>query len=169
MKYTDLIRDFAERTQHNLKLTSDWRAGALDAGFNEVTQLINSLLGLVVLPRALILDYIDPIPVTATGIDTDAWHAPFEIAGNGSPSPDNLPELIKGLRNAVAHAALEPTTDGHDITGVEFTFYTGRRWKSPPVWRVTFRLFELETFLEGLSPAIKAACARRDIESTMSG
>jgi len=50
--YGNLIRDFAERTIQNLNFIQA-QASAADPDAYEVTQLWNSLLGLIVLPQEL--------------------------------------------------------------------------------------------------------------------
>ena len=49
MNYESVIRDFAERTRKNLRAIEDLQAKGGEA--YEVTQLVNSMLGLLVFPR----------------------------------------------------------------------------------------------------------------------
>jgi hypothetical protein len=51
MNYEDEFLSFVRRTRKNLELTEEWRLEHFGAGFSEVTHLINSLLGLIVLPK----------------------------------------------------------------------------------------------------------------------
>ena len=56
MQYKDTVRDFAERTIKNLEAIEKMKNNNSNADVYEVTQLINSLLGLLVLIREHITD-----------------------------------------------------------------------------------------------------------------
>lgn len=96
MEYNDLVSDFAKRTLINLDhIKRHELAGDEEAYF--VTQLWNSLAGLIVLPREVELDRIQAIPM-------------FELIAEGWPDittsdwrPDTLPEFVVAMRNAVSH------------------------------------------------------------------
>ena len=69
MNYDDLVKDFAERTLINL----DHMQKQQQAGFPvfEVTQLVNSLLGLLVFPRE---NWINKIPmISIVDLVDDGW------------------------------------------------------------------------------------------------
>lgn len=57
MMYEEVIRDFALRTRKNLEAIETLQR--LDAGVFKVTQLINSMLGLLVFPQQ---EYVESIP-----------------------------------------------------------------------------------------------------------
>jgi hypothetical protein len=96
VEYNDLVSDFAKRTLINLDhIKRHELAGDEEAYF--VTQLWNSLAGLIVLPREVELDRIQAIPM-------------FELIAEGWPDittsdwrPDTLPEFVVAMRNAVSH------------------------------------------------------------------
>jgi hypothetical protein len=101
--YEDVIADFASRTEVNLRtIRCLAREGHVTQAF-EVTQLVNSMLGLLVFPQQRYIDRIPEMPIA-------------ELAGNGWPIPEvvgdypqvpNLRQLVRMLRNAVAHCNLE--------------------------------------------------------------
>ena len=72
MNYESVIRDFAERTRKNLRAIEDLQAKGGEA--YEVTQLVNSMLGLLVFPRER---FIDQIPQTSlSDLEADGWPVP---------------------------------------------------------------------------------------------
>lgn len=96
MEYTDLIADFAQRTLHNLDhVQAQARTG--DETVYPVTQLWNSLLGLIVLPRERDLGRIPKTPMA------ELWAAGWPKFTVQGPEPETLHQLVKSLRNAVAH------------------------------------------------------------------
>lgn len=159
---------FVQRTRKNLRVTEKWRKDHPTDGFSEVTNLINSLLGLIIAPTEenktermkKILDEIDQPAVEPTGIRR--WQAYFIIDGDAPPK--DLPSLLFGLRNAIAHYAFEYVPDGAgNITGVIFHVVPwGRRGKPPPPpWDATFTLSELLTFLDGFADEVEKVCKKR--------
>jgi hypothetical protein len=102
-------------------------------------------------------DICIPQPITADGIP--AWNVSFRLGGIG-PLPTELRPFVKGLRIAIAHAYLDFTTDGKNITGVTFE-HRGRGRGQPPIWQATFNLNELRGFLYELTDEVEAACKRR--------
>lgn len=108
MMYEEVIRDFADRTRKNLHAIDELQAEGREV--YEATQLINSTLGLLVFPQQ---EYVDRIPETSL----------HELRQNGWPVPtcrkeaeqvQNLNQLIRYLRNAVAHFNIEFIGDGQN-------------------------------------------------------
>lgn len=107
MEYQNVIRDFARRTRHNLTVLRNLQAQHPELEIYEVTQLVNSMLGLLVFPQQ---QYIRNIP--ALPLD--------ELAGQGWPIPkvrgdypqvSDLNQLVRYLRNAIAHCNVEFLSD----------------------------------------------------------
>lgn len=101
MQYEEVVRDFAARTKENLRVIEELH----DQGKNvfEVTQLINSMVGLLVFPQQ---EYIDSIP--STPIDDllrEGWPIP-RVRGKFEQVTD-LNCLVRYLRNAIAHFHIE--------------------------------------------------------------
>jgi len=69
----------------------------------EVTQLINSLLGLLVLPRERVYQRVPAVSLRS--LESKGWpHIDFEI---NQRRCRNLKDLLEVLRNAVAHFNIE--------------------------------------------------------------
>lgn len=60
MEYSDVVKDFAERTLVNLRQIESLSESGYEA--YEVTQLINSLLGLLIFPKERFHESIPEIP-----------------------------------------------------------------------------------------------------------
>lgn len=93
MEYTDLTADFAKRTLQNLNYVQE-QARRGEQGVYEVTQLWNSLLGLIVLPHERAIERLPTTPMT------EFWPQGLTTVGREPKSPR---DLLKRLRNAVAH------------------------------------------------------------------
>ena len=106
MIYEEVIRDFAERTRANLQAIEHLHANGEDV--YEATQLVNSTLGLLVFPQQ---EYMDSIPLTSLAqLEQDGWPIP-QVSG-GFKQVSNLKQLIKYLRNAIAHFNIKFIGDG---------------------------------------------------------
>lgn len=142
------------RTKENLDLSDAIQQRVRD--FWEVTFLVNSLLGLIVVPSETLIEEMSQLPVQRDGIPK--WEAHFII--DGDPVPGDLRRFMKGLRNAVAHfSVLFITADG-DISGVRFQTYENVG-ADVPRWRATFSIEELHTFLDKLAQEVDSAWLRR--------
>jgi hypothetical protein len=76
----------------------------------EVTQLINSMLGLLVFPREEFVDRIPRIPLSE--LKSQGWPVP-RVRMGFAPAAD-LYELVRYLRNAIAHFNIEFIGDGQN-------------------------------------------------------
>ena len=103
MKYSNpIVLDFAKRTRANLKTLRGLKKNNPEIQVYEVTQLINSMLGLLVF---LDEDYSRSIPRTPlSDLEAQGWRIP---KAKGDYQVRDLKEFIRYLRNAIAHA---PTT-----------------------------------------------------------
>lgn len=110
MMYEDVIADFARRTEANLRAIRQLASeGGATSAF-EVTQLVNSMLGLLVFPQQR---YIERIPETPVDdLARNGWPIP-EVVGN-YPQVLNLRQLVRMLRNAIAHCNLEFEPGGNN-------------------------------------------------------
>lgn len=158
MEYADLVRDFVGRTRRNLELTDALpRQG--DTPFFEVTQLINSLLGLIVLPRQLMLDALPNTPLDRLDATWPRVHF-VDGAESGRP-PADLRQLVKGLRNAVGHLNIDYNGNGTSITGVRL-----KSAARPPAWAIDFELDQLRRFVERLASEIETTLSNRPSRTT---
>ena len=134
-EYTEFVKEFAERSRSNLeRLEAKKRRGEK---YYEVTQLINSLLGM------LVFIHEDDIPTKTRLESIQGFPNITPIVGKRKT---RLSDLIESLRDAVCHGQIEQdaTGDGETITG--FTFWKTRsRGKKPrpPIWKAKYSLDEI--------------------------
>jgi len=133
MEYKNVVKDFAERTKRNLEYIRRAYRDESQAQVYEVTQLINSMLGLLVFPEQCYFNDIPEIPFCK--LEADGW--PKIKVSPGFPQVKTLKCLMKYLRNAVAHFNMEFLTDLNcQISGV-------RVWNKNPKTRKTIWMSEL--------------------------
>jgi hypothetical protein len=139
MEYKNLVVDFITRTKMNLEFIEN-QVNQNDNGIFEVTQLINSMLGLLVFPCETYIKRIPPKSISE--LKREGWVIP-KVKGNFTQAR-NLRALIKYLRNAIAHSNIEFISDGQALTGV-------RLWNcfnSQMTWCVEMTLVEMHDFVE---------------------
>lgn len=135
---TVLVKDFATRTRKNLETIRELKDSDAEGEIYEVTQLINSLLGLLVFPRQ---EFMTAIPRTSlSDLEEAGWSIPT-VVGSG-PQVTDLNQLVSYLRHAISHFNLRFLDDGNNkIAGLEV-------WnENPPgneIWRAQLTLDELE-------------------------
>lgn len=115
---SDFERSFS---QHTLKLAEAYK-GPYDA-----TMLVNSLLGLLVVPKETVLDAIpeDPLSELAKwGIDPASIIVPGRPTRT-NPRPETLRGLVVNLRHAVAHFRIKPIPATGEVHSFEFKNDTG--------------------------------------------
>jgi hypothetical protein len=110
MQYTDFDKDFIQRT---LDILSDYKAPW------EVTLLINCLVGLLILPKEKLFEKIPDFNIQDL---TDDWGIkPEHITDIRCPSCGyKLRNVIRQMRNSVAHMRVKAFSDGKDIEILEF-------------------------------------------------
>jgi len=144
MEYKQLVKDFAERTLSNLESIERLKTDDPGRRVYETTQLINSLLGLIVLPREQEFMKIPATPLSE--LVEQGWAIPKMIVDH--PKTPDLQRLIHYLRNAVAHFRLEFMTDGRELIGVKM-------WNEPKHgsrdWEVDLLLEELRDITKRFS------------------
>jgi hypothetical protein len=139
MDYQNLVVDFAKRTKHNLDRIRQMKQG--DETVYEVTQLINSMLGLLVFPKENFYENIPRIPIDE--LERKGWIIPKVIGS--FPQVTDLRELIRYLRNAIAHFNLEFYNEGTDeIKGIMVWNYK----KDSINWKAKLTIQELESITE---------------------
>ena len=139
MMYEDVVADFAWRTQQNLRAIET--AEQNGACVFETTQLINSMLGLLVFPRE---EFVDRIPKTPLSqLRSEGWPVPRVRPGFAQAS--DLAELVRYLRNAISHFNLKFQRDSQSrISGV-------RVWNTrcgEKTWEADLQLDELRGIAE---------------------
>lgn len=130
---------FAQRTLRNLEYIEN--AGGNQAQVHVVTQTVLSLLGLVVFPWAEGFDFsvrnLDYQTLTNQG-----WPCWSVSLGHS----DTLGELIRHIRNAVAHRRIAFSSDSLDSPDVEIQFEDAPSTAAAPNWRATIRADGLQQF-----------------------
>ncbi|QDT55950.1 hypothetical protein Pan44_39980 [Caulifigura coniformis] len=148
MYYEDLVKDFAKRTQRNLAVIRERRAAGDEV--YDVTQLINSMLGLLVLPKE---HYYDRIPQTPLDELRDAgWPAP--VVTGEMPEPKDLRKLMALLRNSIAHCNMTFTERGGRITGVEVWNTKNGKKDGERNWTALLSLQDLESITDRFTEVI---------------
>jgi hypothetical protein len=107
--YEEILKEFASSTRANFKVIESLKK----RGNNDVcktTQLINSCLGLLILPQQ---EFYDKIPTTPLNeLKENDW--PIPKAVNGTPQAGNLSQLFSFLRNAISHSHIKFITDNNN-------------------------------------------------------
>lgn len=126
MEFTRFTADFSKRTLRNLDCVQQQvRRG--EPGAYEVTQLWNSLLGLVVLPHERMIEGL----ATTSVQELSPGRSPLSTTLGAAP--ETVGDLIKRLRNAVAHFNVEFNigTDGEIASATVWNEARGRRATTP--------------------------------------
>jgi hypothetical protein len=129
------VKAFAERTRKNLKVIEDLKNNR-NLEHNEVfeiTQLVNSCLGLLVFPRQRYFAQISETKLS----DLHDWPIPNVKKGEVA----YLKAMIENMRHAIAHCNLEFI--GDDINGIQGL----RMWNSKTQWEVEWRVEDLRKFV----------------------
>jgi hypothetical protein len=139
MEYGNLIRDFAQRTRENLKALRALQESQPDREVYDVTQLINSMLGLLVFPQQRYMNGIPAIPLEE--LAREGWPIP-KVVGD-YPQVQDLKQMIRYLRNAISHCNLEFVSDEeHQICGL-VVWNTDPRTEST-TWKAELTVKDIE-------------------------
>lgn len=148
--YTDFTRDFAERTLKNL----DYIETSEKKGENtyEITQLINSFLGLIVFPQENDKARVSQVAIDSKIIqDLDVC-----ITGNtytGQYGAVNLQNLIYHFRNAISHGHIEPyANENGEIFKIEFQ--DQNPFKKNEEFRIEVEISLLRKFVRAFAEAL---------------
>lgn len=147
MEFTEkFLKDFIERTDVNLEFIR--AAHANDKKVFEVTQLINSMLGLLVFPKERLYDLIDKKKPLET-YRQEGWKIP-ELTICKNQKWNNLQGFICKMRNGVSHSYIEfSSNDGKEVSGM--TIWDKSKKNKPNNWEVKFTIEQLMTFTEKIT------------------
>lgn len=136
--YGVTVRHFAHRTRKNLETIERFSAGEENKYF-EVTQLINSAVGLVMFPQQ---EYFDQLPTTALkDLEKVGW--PSVAFEHGSSKTSNLRDFVRYIRNSIAHFNVDFRADGGRIAGVYL--WNRQNVSEPPDWLCYIPIDDLRT------------------------
>src|SRR5215208_943456 len=107
MEYESLVHDFARRTRANLQTIQRLSETGGEGPVYEVTQLVNSLLGLLIFPQQKLFAFIPEISLSE--LQADGWPVP-RVTGDFAQVWD-LRQLVRYLRNAIAHCNVRFSAD----------------------------------------------------------
>lgn len=133
-----------ERTKKNLQFIEDAAQHGDDV--HVVTQLILSLLGLIV------------FPIESHGFDKDIRNTTLSsLEHKGWPKWDTavgtintLGELLRNLRNAAAHNNISFSSEGRELGDVRLTFSNRYNKKAPIHWQASIEAKDLRAFCDQL-------------------
>jgi hypothetical protein len=141
MIYVSLIHDFARRTLANLDALKLMREHSPDVEFYEVTNLINSMLGLLIFPQQAFVKEIPSTPLSE--LEAQGWPIP-RIIGK-FPQVKNLNQLVRFLRNAISHCNVKFKAGSRDeIIGLVVWNKDTSQPGSPMTWKAELSLDEIE-------------------------
>ncbi len=144
MNYKNLITDFVRRTIANLEFIELHK----NNNVFEFTQLVNSLLGIVVLPKAKDLRSIPRLSFTE--LINAGWKLPL-VYFNPTGIND-LRNLIRVFRNSIAHFNIRIISNYNDeINGL--IIYNKNR-KNKIDFKAKFTLTELRNFINSFSKLV---------------
>ena len=131
-EYTDFPKDFVNRTKANLKKY---------IGEYDVTNIINNSLGLIIIPHEHLIDalpnYIFSEIDKKYGINIRNIH--YEKDKNYS-----LKNIIKHIRNGLAHGRIEQMTRNKEISGIRI--YDKKNKYSKENFSICFTTEEFKQF-----------------------
>ena len=140
------VLDFARRTKSNLEEIQQLQAEEQKLGskpkYFEVTQLINSCIGLVIFPYEKAFDYLPEVSLDQIPI----YQEVLILHSVKKNEPKTLKQLIKKMRNSFAHQNMCFKNYNNQIVGVHLWGYSGLNTgkKSPPDWVVYLKIDVLE-------------------------
>jgi hypothetical protein len=140
----DLLRDYARRTLENLRAIDELSKGGSASPVFETTQLINSLLGLIILPVEQYFDQLPAIPKDV--LLAQGWKIP-KVTGD-FPEVKDLCELLKNLRHAVAHFNIKFIPDNRNQVVGLVVSNRNQRNKAEILWQAEIGITELRDLLE---------------------
>ena len=111
-----VVQDFANRTWANYEFIEDeYKREPRSSKVYNVTQLVNSLLGLLVFPQQRF--YLHLLAMPLADLEQNGWPSPNILMGKES-TPD-LRALLRRFRNGVAHYRIKfLADDNNNLVGI---------------------------------------------------
>jgi hypothetical protein len=153
--YGKVVQDFASRTKKNLAFIED-NLNKPDVEVYEVTQLVNSLLGLLVFPQQEFFEKIPEIPMR--DLEAQGWPRIHTVPQYKSLG--DLKTFLRYFRNGISHFNIKfSADDDNNITGLQIWNHKGGKKQNPKNWEIELSLNDLkiitEKFLELIEKEIK--------------
>ena len=159
MMYEQLYRDVMRRTKRNLEIIEELHRRGLPGaeGPYELTQLLNSFLGAVALPRER--DLGPKLATISIEEAEERWRLPrivdnypdLPVHTHRRPKkPVNLDVLLELMRNGLMHGNIEPITGSTgEITRISIENRCGcHRCNGAPTWGTTLDISELRQIFD---------------------
>lgn len=151
MPEKELFQAFANRTWLNFL----WMKNKLDQSENsnppfETTQLINSMLGLLVFQKEKKGGVFPNKDVDLENLCADGWPLPIRIKGDTKPA--TLWGLITMLRHAIAHGGIKLIPDKNNSCKIGAVRFVNKRFQESKKieWEGEMSVTDLEAFLDKL-------------------
>ena len=152
MSNFDLEDEFIARTQKNLIAIECLKD--ISCKVYEVTQLLNSMLGLLIFPKERFFEKIQNKRWDM--MVKEEWPLPSEDYSHVS----DLKQLITNMRNAVAHCNIELIPEHGEIISIEFRDYPWGDNHKEPHWKGVYDVASLRTFIYMLLEHIQSNSRR---------
>ena len=152
MSNFDLGDEFIARTQKNLIAIECLKD--ISCKVYEVTQLLNSMLGLLIFPKERFFEKIQNKRWDM--MVKEEWPLPSEDYSHVS----DLKQLITNMRNAVAHCNIELIPEHGEIISIEFRDYPWGDNHKEPHWKGVYDVASLRTFIYMLLDHIQSSSRR---------
>jgi len=137
MEYKSLVKDFSDRTEQNLMLI-EYISNKDSSRAFEVTQLINSLLGLIILPQQKFFDKIPNDSIEKA--KTNGWLIP--TPSSKYKQVKDLSTYLRYIRNGVSHFNIKFVSESETIVGIQI-------WNKPPRsdinWKINLNIEEIKS------------------------
>jgi hypothetical protein len=134
---------FARRVRENLEFIIEERALGKDA--HEITQLVTSLLGIIVFPwEAGALSCLDGLRLI--DLEKEGWPK-WDISLDKKGDTGTLGKLTWHLRNAASHRRLRFSSDDREMSKVDIVFEDAPNDK-PVNWRAKINAGDLKVFCD---------------------
>jgi hypothetical protein len=148
--YDEFTKDFAARTLENLNYIETAEKNGKTT--YEVTQLINSFLGLIVFPQEQDEERVGRVSIDPKIID-NLCSGVMENTYTDQYEEVNLQNLIYHFRNAISHGHIKPHADkDKKIFGLEF--YDCNPYKKKEEFRIKVEISLLREFVRAFAEGL---------------
>jgi HEPN pEK499 p136 len=145
-------KEFSRRVRKNLDFIISKRSEGED--IHEVTQLVISLLGIIVFPwEGGALHRLESLSLDK--LEAEGWPH-WQILLDEKGDTKTLHKLIRHLRNAASHRRLRFLSDAPEMHKVEIEFEDAPNSNAPTNWRAKINAADLKIFCELFTQQLEA-------------